>query len=56
MFLPGGEKKQKYCELEGAKKEVLPPKTVFIKILYCAEKTGLNLFILLWQLSRMRCL
>lgn len=26
MFLLGGEKKQKYCELEGAKKEVLPQK------------------------------
>lgn len=27
MFLLGGEKKQKYCEAEEAKKEVLPTKT-----------------------------
>lgn len=30
MFLLGGERKQKYCEAEEAKKEVLPQKTVFL--------------------------
>ena len=33
MVLPGGEKKQKYCELEGAKKEVLPQKNGILGVM-----------------------